>query len=151
MQAWYKDGLLPPDLPVRKEEDTDYIVLKDLRSQSVDPTHPFRSVQVTTQHNSTPSSVFQPSEKPLLSPISLLAQPRHFGPPALFFSSRGGHSTTIVDSRGKSVLKGRFMWSSDDPPDESPSMSRVGDVKRRPGPRHPRCHEARRPRGSRLR
>ncbi|KAK7463740.1 hypothetical protein VKT23_005677 [Stygiomarasmius scandens] len=134
MQAWYKDGLLPPDLPVRKEEDTDYIVLKDLRSQSVDPTHPFRSVQVTTQHNSTPSSVFQPSEKPLLSPISLLAQPRHFGPPALFFSSRGGHSTTIVDARGRSVLKGRFMWSDDEPAGEDTKstslMGRMGDVKR---------------------
>ena len=43
MQAWYRDGLLPPDLPVRREEDTEYILLKDLRLQCVDPTHPFRS------------------------------------------------------------------------------------------------------------
>ncbi|KAF7326880.1 Kinase-like protein [Mycena venus] len=42
MQAWYRDGLLPPDLPVRREEDTEYMLLKDLRLQSVDPTYPFR-------------------------------------------------------------------------------------------------------------
>ncbi|THU91767.1 hypothetical protein K435DRAFT_968014 [Dendrothele bispora CBS 962.96] len=134
MQAWYKDGLLPMDLPVRKEEDTEFVLLRDLRSQSVDPTHPFKPIQATAQHNSTPSSVFQPSEKPLLSPISLLAQPRHFGPPALFFSSRGGHSTAIVDARGRSVLKGRFIWSDDDPIGEDSKstslMGRMGDVKR---------------------
>ncbi len=126
MQAWYRDGLLPPDLPVRREEDPDYILLKDLRLQCLDPTHPFRS--------SPPPPVapmpIPDASKPLLPPQSLLAQPKHFGPPALFYSSRGGHSTTIVDSRGRSVLKGRFMWSTDDPADESRSLSRLGDVKR---------------------
>ncbi|KAF9044852.1 hypothetical protein BDZ89DRAFT_1058955 [Hymenopellis radicata] len=134
MQAWYKDGLLPPDLPVRREEDTEFLLLKDLRLQSVDPTHPFRSVVPPAQPE--PPSIFQASDKPLLKPISLLAQPRHFGPPALFFSSRGGHSTTIVDNRGRSVLKGRFMWSKDE--DDIPVMTtkkptlptRMGDVKR---------------------
>ncbi|KAF8213266.1 hypothetical protein K438DRAFT_1803688 [Mycena galopus ATCC 62051] len=133
MQAWYKDGLLPPDLPVRKEEDTEYVLLKDLRLQSVDPTHPFR----IPPPPSTPSAaeqVFTQPEKPLLSPISLLAQPRHFGPPALFFSTRGGHSTAIVDARGRSVLKGRFVWSEDgegEGSDAKPaSLGRMGDVKR---------------------
>lgn len=129
MQAWYKDGLLPLDLPVRREEDTDFVLLKDLRLQSVDPTHPFRSVVPSAQPE--PPSIFQASDKPLLKPISLLSQPRHFGPPALFFSSRGGHSTTIVDNRGRSVLKGRFMWSKDQD-DTKPSAlgGRMGDVKR---------------------
>jgi hypothetical protein len=124
MQSWYKDGLLPLDLPVRREEDTTYTLLRDLRLQSVDPTHPFRSP--LSQVASGPSEASpQPSEKPLLSPISLLAQPRHFGPPALFFSSRGGHSTAIVDARGRSVLKGRFVWSPEDPLED-----RMGDIKR---------------------
>lgn len=123
MQAWYKDGLLPLDLPVRRDEDTTYTPLRDLRLQSVDPTHPFQLP--LAQVASSPETRPKPSEKPLLSPISLLAQPRHFGPPALFFSSRGGHSTAIVDARGRSVLKGRFMWSPDDP-----SEDRMGDVRR---------------------
>ncbi|KAJ6519630.1 hypothetical protein C8R45DRAFT_886312 [Mycena sanguinolenta] len=133
MQAWYKDGLLPPDLPVRQEEDTEYVLLKDLRLQSVDPTHPFRTPPPPTPLSAT-QQVFTQPEKPLLSPISLLAQPRHFGPPALFFSTRGGHSTAIVDARGRSVLKGRFVWSDDgegDGPDARPtSLGRMGDVKR---------------------
>ncbi|SJL06016.1 uncharacterized protein ARMOST_09352 [Armillaria ostoyae] len=130
MQAWYKDGLLPPDLPVRREEDSDFMLLKDLRLQSIDPTHPFRTVPPQIQDIS-PRPLFQPSDKPLLKPISLLSQPRHFGPPALFFSSRGGHSTTIVDNRGRSVLKGRFVWSKDAQEDSKHAVpSRMGDVKR---------------------
>ncbi|KZT06845.1 uncharacterized protein LAESUDRAFT_759018 [Laetiporus sulphureus 93-53] len=125
MQAWYRDGLLPPDLPVRREEDNEYIMLKDLRLQCVDPTHPFRSAPPLPMIPQ-PLPVTDAS-KPLLPPISLLTQPRHFGPPALFYSSRGGHSTTIVDARGRSVLKGRFLWSADDQ-DENPV--RLGDVKR---------------------
>ncbi|OCH96522.1 hypothetical protein OBBRIDRAFT_765335 [Obba rivulosa] len=126
MQAWYKDGLLPPDLPVRREEDAEFILLRDLRLQCVDPTHPFR----TSPPLPAPSVLQPPTDpsKPLLSPISLLSQPKHFGPPALFYSSRGGHSTTIVDARGRSVLKGRFMWSTDDSEDY-PTM-KLGDVKR---------------------
>ncbi|KAJ7357169.1 hypothetical protein DFH08DRAFT_922309 [Mycena albidolilacea] len=133
MQAWYKDGLLPPDLPVRKEEDADYVLLKDLRLQSVDPTHPFRVPPPPAQPSAAEQAFTQP-EKPLLSPISLLAQPRHFGPPALFFSTRGGHSTAIVDARGRSVLKGRFLWSDDgegEGSDAKPApLGRMGDVKR---------------------
>ncbi|KAH9944494.1 uncharacterized protein BXZ73DRAFT_87377 [Epithele typhae] len=126
MQAWYRDGLLPPDLPVRREEDADYTLLKDLRLQCVDPTHPFRSSPPVAAVPAVPTP---DSSKPLLSPQSLLSQPKHFGPPALFYSSRGGHSTTIVDSRGRSVLKGRFMWSTDEA-EGSPASGRLGDVKR---------------------
>lgn len=126
MQAWYKDGLLPPDLPVRREEETEYTLLKDLRLQSVDPTHPFRSLPPPFQAQSLPAL---DESKPLLQPISLLSQPKHYGPPALFFSSCGGNSTTIVDAKGRSVLKGRFIWSADE--DESTSAtSKMGDVKR---------------------
>ncbi|CEL58022.1 hypothetical protein RSOLAG1IB_02767 [Rhizoctonia solani AG-1 IB] len=60
-----------------------------------------------------PTGPFKPT-KALLKPLSLLSQPRHFGPPALFYCSRGGHSTTIVDARGRPVLKGRIHWSSND-------------------------------------
>lgn len=127
MQAWYKDGLLPPDLPVKREEDSEYTLLKDLRLQSVDPTQPFRVVAPLVP----PSSISQTFDKVLLSPISLLEQPRHFGPPALFFSSRGGHSTAIVDTRGRSVLKGKFLWSNDESELTKLSASgKLGDVKR---------------------
>lgn len=129
MQAWYKDGLLPPDLPVRREEDSEYTLLKDLRLQSVDPTQPFRVVAPLV--DTPPSSISSTFDKALLSPISLLEQPQHFGPPALFFSSRGGHSTAIVDTRGRSVLKGKFLWSSDESEAAKPPTSgKLGDVKR---------------------
>jgi hypothetical protein len=102
MQTWYRDSLLPLDLPVRREEDTEYILLRDLRAQSVDPSHPFRPPPPPLN---VPSFTLVPDPvKPLLPPISLLTQARHYGPPALFFTSRGGHSTTIVDARGRSVL-----------------------------------------------
>ena len=136
MQAWYKDGLLPPDLPVRREEDTEYILLRDLRLQSVDPAQPFRVVAPLSESpsaNTTASSTSsqKDADPVLLKPISLLSQPRHFGPPALFFSSRGGHSTSIVDARGRSVLKGKFIWSNDDgDATKSPVFGRLGDVKR---------------------
>ena len=132
MQTWYKDGLLPPGLPVRREEDSDYMLLKDLRLQCVDPTHPFRSPPPPTTSTPVSATSFPEADKPLLAPISLLLQPRHFGPPALFFSSRGGHSTAIVDARGRSVLKGRFVWSSDETDEESKpgAIGRMGDVKR---------------------
>jgi len=48
----------------------------------------------------------------------------------LFFSSRGGHSTSIVDSRGRSVLKGKFFWSSDNSRDPKSSYGKMGDIKR---------------------
>ena len=63
---------------------------------------------------------------------TLLAQAARYGPPALFFSSRGGHSTTIVDARGRLVLKGRFLWTNDED-DElmfSNSSGWLGDMKR---------------------
>ncbi|KAG2146588.1 uncharacterized protein EDB93DRAFT_468915 [Suillus bovinus] len=125
MQAWYKDGLLPPDLPVRKEEEKVFMLLKDLRQQCVDPSHPFRSATPPSAAQHAPPAL--DTAKPLLAPISLLVQPRHFGPPALFFSSRGGHSTSIVDARGRAVLKGRFIWSTDN---DDESIPRMGDVKR---------------------
>ncbi|KAG1881830.1 hypothetical protein C8R48DRAFT_682409 [Suillus tomentosus] len=125
MQAWYKDGLLPPDLPVRKEEEKVFMLLKDLRQQCVDPSHPFRSATPPSAAQHAPPAL--DAAKPLLAPISLLVQPRHFGPPALFFSSRGGHSTSIVDARGRAVLKGRFIWSTDN---DDESIPRMGDVKR---------------------
>ncbi|CAL1696064.1 unnamed protein product [Somion occarium] len=131
MQAWYQDGLLPPELPVRREEDTEYTLLKDLRSQCLDPTHPFRSSPPPpTQSLAHAVPLPLDASKPLLRPLSLLAQPKHFGPPALFYSSRGGHSTTIVDARGRSVLKGRFLWSADADDDLNTSFPRLGDVKR---------------------
>jgi len=122
MQAWYKDGLLPPELPVRREEDAEFTMLGELRLRCIDPTQPFRNASPKLPQTSK-------SEKPLLSPISLLAQPKHFGPPALFYSSRGGHSTAIVDSRGRSVLKGKFFWSSDDDANFA-SSGKMGDIKR---------------------
>ncbi|KAF5377426.1 hypothetical protein D9615_005268 [Tricholomella constricta] len=132
MQLWYKEGLLPPDLPVRREEDDTYMLLKDLRLQSVDPTHPFRCPPSPATPPPAAAASISEVDKPLLSPISLLAQPRHFGPPALFFSSRGGHSTAIVDARGRSVLKGRFVWSSDEQDEDSKPvlMGKMGDIKR---------------------
>ena len=129
MQTWYRDGLLPLDLPVRREEDSEYILLRDLRAQSVDPSHPFRPPPPSL--NVASFALVQDPVKPLLPPISLLTQPRHYGPPALFFTSRGGHSTTIVDTRGRSVLKGRFMWTVDEEDEElNPTVVRLGDVKR---------------------
>jgi len=127
MQAWYKDGLLPPELPVRREEDAEFTMLGELRLRCIDPTQPFRNAPVIP----SPMKLQQTSksEKPLLSPISLLAQPKHFGPPALFYSSRGGHSTAIVDSRGRSVLKGKFFWSNDDDANFA-SSGKMGDIKR---------------------
>ncbi|KAF9452622.1 hypothetical protein P691DRAFT_803738 [Macrolepiota fuliginosa MF-IS2] len=133
MQAWYRDGLLPADLPVRREGETEYTLLKDLKMQCVDPAHPFRSPPPLISTTNTPFLVPGPStikERALLAPVSLLSQPKHFGPPALFFSSRGGHSTAIVDTRGRSVLKGRFVWSNDDCQGESKiPVGKMGDVK----------------------
>jgi len=131
MQAWYKDGLLPPDLPVRREEDTEFVLLRELRLKCVDPTQPFRNFTpaMTSMLTEPPPPANPKPEKPLLAPISLLTQPTHFGPPALFFSSRGGHSTAIVDSRGRSVLKGKFFWSGDDDGSHA-SFGKLGDIKR---------------------
>ncbi|KAF5356044.1 hypothetical protein D9756_003901 [Leucocoprinus leucothites] len=129
MQAWYRDGLLPSDLPVRREGETEYTFLRDLKLQCVDPAHPFCSPPpplAPINGSGNPPS----KEKPLLPPISLLSQPKHFGPPALFFSSRGGHSTAIVDARGRSVLKGRFIWSNEEVQDETKTLvGKMGDVK----------------------
>ncbi|CAE6418887.1 unnamed protein product [Rhizoctonia solani] len=231
MQNWLREGYLPPELPVRRADETEYTLLKDLRASVDDPAEPFKARSVVvpptpvvvpptpvdepafvgpesinapepesttvsekagngeTSRAHTPvedmsapeaitsalaepsgsntpaepsglntaskASTFQiPAEasasnllaepstsqtpaqpqagpskpqtpqfdpiapfkptKALLKPLSLLSQPRHFGPPALFYCSRGGHSTTIVDARGRPVLKGRIHWSSND-------------------------------------
>ena len=137
MQSWFKDGFLPPDLPVRRETQTEYILLRDLRRQSIDPNSPFRPpppglrLPDHVRQHSKPDIVRPDGVNPLLEPISLLAQPKHFGPPALFFSSRGGHSTSIVDARGRSVLKGRFNWTLDDEASQNQNTvpMRLGDVK----------------------
>ena len=142
MQAWLNDGFLPPSLPLRRHEDTDMITLQSLQASSTDPENPFQPPLipqsiVTTISNITPvvaSSSAQPQipiPEHLLPPISLLAQPKRFGPPALFYSTRGGHSTTIVDARGRSVLKGKVLWTVDKQggaPDST--FVGLGDVKR---------------------
>lgn len=132
MQSWFKDNFLPPDLPVRRENEAEYISLQELQRQSIDPNSPFRppppglSIPVGMGDHSRPEGL-----NPLLDPVSILKQDRRLGPPALFFSSRGGHSTSIVDARGRSVLKGRLHWTTDDASPRSILISgRLGDVKR---------------------
>ncbi|KAF8609246.1 hypothetical protein BDV93DRAFT_464358 [Ceratobasidium sp. AG-I] len=170
MQNWLREGYLPPELPVRRADETEYTLLRDLRAQVEDPSEPFKPVAAppppppapqtipatptpliapstsnqapadvpntvsdivdSTSNTPQPSTSSTPLPQPtaaasepiptfsptaaLLKPISLLAQPRHFGPPALFYCSRGGHSTTVVDARGRPVLKGRIHWSGGD-------------------------------------
>jgi hypothetical protein len=58
MQSWFKDGFLPADLPVRRETDTEYIILRDLRRQSIDPNSPFRPPR---SEASKPHPTTQPS------------------------------------------------------------------------------------------
>jgi hypothetical protein len=130
MHTWYREALLPPDLPVRREEDTEFVLLKDLRQHCVDPSQPFGPALARTVAGE--GLLYTYDGKPLLPPISLLTQPRLFGPPSLFYSSRGGHSTTIVDGRGRSVLKDRFLWTPDelDMDGQIVSSGRLGDVKR---------------------
>lgn len=131
MHAWYREALLPPDLPVRREEETEFVLLKDLRQHCVDPSQPFGLAVTRVVAGEAPLSSTS-NGKPLLQPISLLSQPRLFGPPSLFYSSRGGHSTSIVDGRGRSVLKDRFLWTPDeqDIDGQTVSSGRLGDVKR---------------------
>ncbi|KAI9462399.1 hypothetical protein BJY52DRAFT_1256742 [Lactarius psammicola] len=131
MHAWYREALLPPDLPVRREEDTEFVLLKDLRQHCVDPSQPFGPASIRATSGESPVDDSACVGRPLLHPISLLSQPKLFGPPALFFSSRGGHSTAIVDGRGRSVLKDRFFWTSDEDVDGQLLHSgRLGDIKR---------------------
>lgn len=129
MQSWYKDGYLPLDLPVRRENEIEYFTLQDLRLRSVDPNNPFKGVPISASLAPVVNDGSK-AEGPLLAPISLLAQPKHYGPPALFFSSRGGHSTSIVDIRGRSVLKNRFFWSIDDDDDPGLGNTKLGDITR---------------------
>jgi hypothetical protein len=132
MQSWYKDGLLPLDLPVRRDMDDDFMSLKDLRSQAVDPEQPFKQLAPVTSNEPPPPPPVVWVPKPLLPPVSILEQPRHYGPPALFFSSRGGHSTTVVDAKGRPVLKGRLGWTSEDEDCDNhlPHGGKLGDVRR---------------------
>ncbi|KAJ7157578.1 kinase-like domain-containing protein, partial [Mycena crocata] len=46
MDKWDKNNLLPPELPVRKDDESDYTLLRNLRQQSVDPSHPFRCSRI---------------------------------------------------------------------------------------------------------
>lgn len=125
MQSWFNDGFLPPELPVRRDTETDYTPLKDLCDSAIDPNRPFQPPVISLPVTPTPAPIPTPTiTQTLLKPISLLVQPRRFGPPALFYTSRGGHSTTIVDSRGKSVLRGRLNWTVDD------EALKLGDIKR---------------------
>lgn len=153
MQNWLRDGYLPPNLPLRREHETEFTTLKELLEAHPDAEALFSlessvppSASSSRPQTPTPSTVPDPSmsnpdagpspwipvPNVLLPPTSLLQQPRYFGPPALFFTTRGGHSTAIVDARGRSVLKGRVMWSSDDSeePDALVTSSVLGDVKR---------------------
>ena len=132
MQSWFKDNFLPPDLPVRRDTEENYISLEELQRQSIDSSSPFRPpppglvIPVRRGSDLRPEGL-----NPLLDPVSLLTQEKRFGPPALFYSSRGGHSTSIVDSRGRSVLKGRIHWTSDDQlPSHFHSLGKLGDVRR---------------------
>ena len=131
MHAWYREALLPPDLPVRREEEAEFVLLKDLRQHCVDPSQPFGPTSCRAIAGESPTDSSACVGNPLLQPISLLSQSRLFGPPALFFSSRGGQSTAIVDGRGRSVLKDRFFWTTDDDVDGQLLHSgRLGDIKR---------------------
>ena len=42
MQLSFNDGFLPPDMPVRRDTETEYILLWDSRRQSIKPNSPFR-------------------------------------------------------------------------------------------------------------
>lgn len=149
MQNWLRDGYLPPNLPLRREFETEFVTLKELQDAhpdaealfflepepadlpSASSSRPESPAPVVENANAGPSP-WIPVPNVLLPPTSLLQQPRYFGPPALFFTTRGGHSTAIVDARGRSVLKGRVMWSNNDP-DETETYSSslvLGDVKR---------------------
>jgi hypothetical protein len=131
MQSWFNDGFLPPELPVRRDNEDEYIPLQMLQSQSIDPGSPFRppppglALPITIKGPLRPDGV-----NPLLDPVSLLTQEKRFGPPALFYCSRGGHSTSIVDARGRSVLKGRLHWTSEDTLQTSFAFNKLGDIKR---------------------
>ncbi len=131
---------MPSNLPLRKDNENTFITLKalqDLRPGVSNPFEPLETLPESSNNASTSRPKVSQRTHPkiplpeyLLSPISLLAQPRHFGPPALFFSSRGGHSTSIVDGRGRSVLKGRVLWDSDCSQDTQAHLAPLGDVKR---------------------
>ncbi|KAG8794933.1 hypothetical protein FRC17_008207, partial [Serendipita sp. 399] len=132
MQSWFKDSFLPPDLPVRRDTEEEYINLEELQRQSVDPNSPFvppppgLAIPVRRGSDTRPDGL-----NPLLDPMSILTQEKRFGPPALFYSSRGGHSTSIVDYRGRSVLKGRIHWTPDEHlPAYLHPFGKLGDVKR---------------------
>ncbi|KAF8337515.1 uncharacterized protein EI90DRAFT_3043230 [Cantharellus anzutake] len=135
MYNWLRDGFLPPNLPLRQDNEATFITLRALQDSRPGVENPFAPSESnlepfpskTTSANITSHRI--PLPEYLLSPISLLAQPRHFGPPALFFSSRGGHITSIVDGRGRSVLKGKFIWNSDRSRDPQSPLP-LGDVRR---------------------
>ena len=140
MYNWLRDGFLPPNLPLRQDNETAFTTLKALQDSRPGVNNPFEPLETPREtsniaNDNRPKTIQKthpriPLPEYLLPPISLLAQPRHFGPPALFFSSRGGHSTSIVDRRGRSVLKGRVLWNSDRSQDTQAHLTPLGDVKR---------------------
>ncbi|KAF8761114.1 GYF domain [Rhizoctonia solani] len=80
-------------------------------SQTPAQTQPSSSTSQTTSKPNPPDP-FKPT-KALLKPLSLLAQPRHFGSGAvLLLSRRTQHNDRR--RRGRPVLKGRIHWSSND-------------------------------------
>ncbi|KAG8747946.1 hypothetical protein FRC10_010565 [Ceratobasidium sp. 414] len=108
----------PPPPPPQPEPVPEPEPEPETIPQTAEPEEITTTVEVIHGTPSTPEAGADPippfsPTKALLKPISLLAQPRHFGPPALFYCSRGGHSTTVVDARGRAVLKGRIHWSAD--------------------------------------
>lgn len=144
MQNWLREGYLPPNLPLRRENETEFITLKELMEAHPDAEAIF-SVEASTPSSASsprpespnPATSANPGPSPwipvpkvLLPPTSLLQQPRYFGPPALFFTTRGGHSTAIVDARGRSVLKGRVLWSHGGLNESETYRHVLGDVRR---------------------
>ncbi|EJU01916.1 hypothetical protein DACRYDRAFT_116336 [Dacryopinax primogenitus] len=126
-----EDWIIPPSYPsfVKHKEWLQNNLEKDDSDQDRDVTQPPAEYMYNLWHGimnswprrgslregllqTLPESSTVTLEDYFLPPVSLLAQPSHYGPPSLFFCSRGGLSTAIVDHKGKSVLLDKFHWSS---------------------------------------
>ena len=140
MQSWFHDGFLPPDLPIRRETETEYILLQDLRRQSIDPNSPFRPpppglrLPDHVRQYSTPEIVRRDGTNPLLEPNITASTAEAFWATRsrLFIPCWSLYCTSIVDARSRSVLKGRFNWMLNDQvgQDRVVVPMRLGDVKR---------------------
>ncbi|KAF9515579.1 hypothetical protein BS47DRAFT_1341734 [Hydnum rufescens UP504] len=138
----YDDSPLVPEKPVRwvykdpKGVLQEFVTLRALQAASSDPENPFvpdkadpvlvtgvkpkpSQVEPAIPASSPQAQPWVPVPDVLLPPTSLLVQPKHFG-----------HSTAIVDSRGRSVLKGRLTWRPDRQSELDPGLVKLGDVKR---------------------